>query len=521
MATGQGSPGWYSPGPTNFLVEEMDLTVPLIPQSTPPPYQSPYHSPYHMPQTPYPAAMNPFREGGETGPVLSSTVIEPHARAQLTEQARDRNPQVPTPYGSQNPQVQTPYVSQAYNQNPYVSQPYRQTPYVNPSYPPVPYMSPFWPHPTPYVQPQFPHNPLPYEPQPKPYGYYPTPAEQYPPQTPRQDCQVKRPTPMPQVQPRPSVPPFYDPPSELLATPPRPSRERRTARFQASPALSPQSYPRNVPPRVPTESIPKYNGKFEFDNFKVQFECLAEEFGWTYREKGKKLIRCLVDEARSVLGTMSVVEATDYNALCKALDGLHNEPGGKALVQAKLQRVVRTPGQSAASFGREIKRMGRKAYPGGNDEALAASFIRGLNDEDMRKYVQLQMPSSLDEAIEFASIYQTVEGEVSGAKKPIVMAAREERVGEAPGVVTQPDWAQQLAEVKTQLDKVMAKLAEKQAAPRTTPRIPLSEIECFQCRQKGHYANKCPQGRGQPSGVRSVNDRGAPSYPELNNYLNC
>jgi hypothetical protein len=181
MATGQGSgSGWYSPGPTNFLVEEMDFTVPLNPQSRPSPYQSPYQSPYHVPQSPYPAALNPFREGPESGPVLTSTVIESHGpRAQLTEQARDRNPQVPTPYGSQNPQVQTPYVSQPFNQTPYVNQPY----------PPVQYMTPFWPHPTPYVQPQFPHNPLPYEIQSTPYGYYPTPAEQYPPQTPMQDCQ--------------------------------------------------------------------------------------------------------------------------------------------------------------------------------------------------------------------------------------------------------------------------------------------------------------------------------------------
>jgi hypothetical protein len=135
---------------------------------------------------------------------------------------------------------------------------------------------------------------------------------------------------------------------------------------------------------------------------------------------GKKLSRCLVDEARGVLGTLRSHETTDYNALCKALDALHCTPGGKALVQAQLQHILRPAGQNAATFGREIKRLGKKAYPSGNDEALIASYIRGLNDDELRKYVQLKMPSSLDEAIEQACIFQTVEGDgsLSMARKP-------------------------------------------------------------------------------------------------------
>ena len=87
-----------------------------------------------------------------------------------------------------------------------------------------------------------------------------------------------------------------------------------------------------VPRSDSRESVPKYNGKFEFANFRVQFECMAEDYDWTYEQMGKKLNRCLVDEARAVLGTLHAREATDYDALCRALDSLHSTPGGKALV---------------------------------------------------------------------------------------------------------------------------------------------------------------------------------------------
>ena len=248
------------------------------------------------------------------------------------------------------------------------------------------------------------------------------------------------------------------------------------------------------------ESVPKYNGKFEFAHFLIQFECMAEDHRWSYAQKGKKLNRCLVDEGRSVLGTLSGSEATDFDSLCKALDSLHNIPGGKALVQAQLQRITRPTGQSASAFGREIKRLGKKAYPQGNEEALVASYIRGLNDDELRKYVQLQMPSTLNGAIEYASIFQTVEGEFGGgARKPKFAAPV--RTPEA----TKPEWESRMSELEAKMDSVLQKL------DKPLPRMPLAQVECFACHEKGHYANNCPHRTGGRPGVRVVGE--SPTEP--------
>ena len=95
---------------------------------------------------------------------------------------------------------------------------------------------------------------------------------------------------------------------------------------------------------------PKYNGKFDFSDFKVQFECIAEDAGWNYSTRGKKLSRCLTDDARSVLGSLDVDVRRDYATLCGALLALHTTPGGEGVRQNELHHAEQTD-SARASLG--------------------------------------------------------------------------------------------------------------------------------------------------------------------------
>ena len=132
-------------------------------------------------------------------------------------------------------------------------------------------------------------------------------------------------------------------------------------------------------------NAPRYNGKFDFMNFKVQFECIAEDYGWRYAEKGKKLSRCLTDEARGVLSTLDSSVRHDYKTLCEALMGLHTTPGGDGLRRNELHQLCRTEGQCPNKFGRGVKGLAMRAYYAGDqpEAVMVQMFIEGLRRKPM------------------------------------------------------------------------------------------------------------------------------------------
>jgi len=244
-------------------------------------------------------------------------------------------------------------------------------------------------------------------------------------------------------------------------------------------------------------NVPKYNGKYDVADFLAQFECVAEDHGWNYVEMGRRLSRCLTDEARAVLTTLDRPLRRDYMTLCEALTGLHSTPGGEGLQRDELQQAKRAEGQDPNKFGRELRRLGQRAYPKGDlpELVLVQIFIRGLNDAQMERHVGLQGPQTLQEAIRHACNFEAYSGMTSARKPKAANVAK----------VSNNQATEQTSKAPTStshLEKMVSDLGERLASIEKEARQ-ASGVTCFACGGKGHFARNCPH-PSQRAGPRAV-----------------
>ena len=271
---------------------------------------------------------------------------------------------------------------------------------------------------------------------------------------------------------------------------PRTAHRQRTSGMDSDTAADSEMSPERAPrrrlqrrtptPRARSRSPPKYDGKFDFLDFKVQFECIAEDNDWSYQDCGRKLSRCLTGSARSVLTTLDRSVRRDYQTLCAALLSLHTTPGGEGLRRTELHQAARIDGQCPSVFGRELRKLAARAYPLGDlpETALIQLFIKGLRDASIEQHVSLQAPCNLDDAIRQACAYRAYSSaEMPDLRKP------KQPISVAKVASNGKSVEAQLSELSEKFEQLLTKVNGKK------------EIECYFCHEKGHIASKCPAKR--------------------------
>ena len=310
------------------------------------------------------------------------------------------------------------------------------------------------------------------------------------------------------------------------------------------------------PCRTDTEKLPyrkqkepdKYDGeKVEWQDFIVHFETVATWNGWTHLEKGLQLASCLHGKAQKVLSELKPSQKSNYITLTSVLAKRFNPPHQENAFCAVLRQRRRLPEESLMDFGCEVSHLAQKAYPEFPYEALdqvsREQFVRGLSDVDMKRHVDLRNPSSLEEAISFATRFESFDhreghGPTTGRGETRPSRGRSAHVQaeEQPASKKEKCTNEELASLRKQIEVLIARESKAEKASKTIAELDqrvsrlMEQVEsltkiglantqsyqpnwmnrpdwsrnqndgnsiqkgnCFGCGQPGHYRNTCPK----------------------------
>ena len=128
--------------------------------------------------------------------------------------------------------------------------------------------------------------------------------------------------------------------------------------------------PSPAPRQEQHSKIPTFNGKASFQDFIIQFECIADINKWSNKVKGQKLLMALEGQAASVLTTLPSTKRTDYYHLRAALDKRFNPQLDPDLAGSVAQTRRKKSGETYVAYTQELKKLMNMAYDNWPPECL-------------------------------------------------------------------------------------------------------------------------------------------------------
>ena len=238
-----------------------------------------------------------------------------------------------------------------------------------------------------------------------------------------------------------------------------------------------------VPENRHTSNIkpPSFNGKGSFEDFILQFECLAQAQGWSEREKGLKLMCSLEGSAVGVLATIAEESRAEYYTLKNALSSRYAPKLDQDINGAICQSRRKKRGETYVAFAQELKRLVKSNYGEGWSQTQIETltrekFFNALEDFQLKGLIWARKPATVEEAAWMADSLEKLQLEAKPDQRGTYY------ISTTPGTSQPRNQNYQRKEDESEDEERTKRKGGQQRDP----------LGCHFCGKRGHFIRECP-----------------------------
>jgi len=233
-----------------------------------------------------------------------------------------------------------------------------------------------------------------------------------------------------------------------------------------------------------------YDGTVPLREFFAQFELIARASHWNEMTKTVSLASCLRGKARAVLESVEDPMNLNYADLKSKLELRFGEGHLSQNFYSSFTSRKQKVGEDFASFGSDLERLCRLAYPEGTfalrDKIACSQFISGLVDNFIKKTLRLEGINSLKTAVVRARAIKEIQEECYDRGRGNSNFSR-----------------RNFFEKRNQGDKKIEEEKEGENGSKGVKNAfrknkinDSSRKECWLCGKQGHFRFECPNRKG-------------------------